>query len=62
MRPVVRIGALVLSALLMPLSTDAQWSNVPTITLAALAQDPRIPLALEAVAFRNRQFAEIGTP
>jgi hypothetical protein len=35
---------------------------VPTITLAALAQDPRIPLALEAVAFWNRQFAEIGTP
>ena len=62
MRPVVRIGALALGALLMPLPTGAQWSKVPTITLAAQAQDPRIPLALEAVAFWNRQFTEIGTP
>jgi hypothetical protein len=62
MRPVVRMGALVLSALLMPFPTDAQWSKVPTITLAALAQDARIPLPLEAVAFWNRQFAEGCTP
>jgi hypothetical protein len=62
MRPVVRSRALVLSALLMPLPTAAQWGKVPTITIAALAQDPRIPLALEAVEFWNRQLAEIGTP
>jgi len=62
MRPVVRVRALVLSALLMPLPTAAQWGKVPTITIAALAQDPRIPLALEAVEFWNRQLAEIGTP
>jgi hypothetical protein len=62
MRPVVRIGALVLSALLTPGPTDAQWGKAPTIILAAPAQDPRIPLALEAVEFWNRQLAEIGTP
>jgi hypothetical protein len=62
MRPVVRIRALVLSAPLIPLPTAAQWGKVPTITIAALAQAPRIPLALEAVEFWNRQLAEIGTP
>jgi hypothetical protein len=62
MRPIALIGALVLSALLTLLPTDAQWGKVPTITLSAPAQDPRIPLALEAVEFWNRQLAEIGTP
>jgi hypothetical protein len=62
MRPIALIGALVLSALLAPGPTDAQWGEVPTITIAAPAQDARIPLALEAVAFWNRQFTELGTP
>jgi hypothetical protein len=62
MRPMTLIGALVLSALLTPGAPNAQWGTVPTITIAAPAQDPRIPLALEAVAFWNRQFAEVGTP
>jgi hypothetical protein len=62
MRPTALIGALVLSALLAPSPTDAQWGKVPTITIAAPAQDARIPLALEAVAFWNRQFTELGTP
>jgi Matrixin len=62
MRPIALIGALVLSALLTPLPTAAQWGKVPTITLSALAHDPRLPLALEAVEFWNRQLAEIGTP
>jgi hypothetical protein len=62
MRPIALIGALVLSALLTPGPTDAQWGKVPTITIAASAQDSRVPLALEAVAFWNRQFAELGTP
>lgn len=62
MRPITLIGALVLSALLMPGTTDAQWGKVPTITIAAPSQDLRIPLALEAVAFWNRQFAEVGSP
>jgi hypothetical protein len=61
-RPIALIGALVLSALLTPLPTDAQWGKVPTITLSAPAQDPHIPLALEAVEFWNRQLTEIGTP
>jgi hypothetical protein len=62
MRPIVLLGALVLSALLTPGPTYAQWGKVPTITLAGPAQDSRIPLALEAVAFWNRQLAELGTP
>jgi hypothetical protein len=62
MGPMALIGALVLSALLTPVPTDAQWGTVPTITIAAPAQDARIPLALEAVEFWNRQLAELGTP
>lgn len=62
MKPMVLIVAVALSALLTPGPTDARWGTVPTITLAAPAQDARIPLALEAVAFWNRQFAELGTP
>jgi hypothetical protein len=62
LRPIALIGALVLNALLTPGPTDAQWGKVPTITIAALARDARIPLALEAVEFWNRQLAEIGTP
>jgi hypothetical protein len=61
-KPMVLIVAVALSALLTPGPTDARWGTVPTITLAAPAQDARIPLALEAVAFWNRQFAELGTP
>jgi hypothetical protein len=62
MRPTGLIAALVVDSLLTPLATDVQWGKVPTITLAAPAQDPRIPLALEAVEFWNRQLAEIGIP
>jgi hypothetical protein len=62
MTPIALIAALVLSALLTPHPTDAQWGKVPTITLSAPAQDARIPLTLEAVAFWNRQLAEVGTP
>ena len=62
MRPIALIGALALSFLPTPGPTDAQWGKIPTITIAAPAQDARIPLALEAVAFWNRQFAELGTP
>jgi hypothetical protein len=62
MRPIALLGALVLSALLTPGPTGAQWGKVPAIALAAPARDTRIPLALEAVAFWNRQFAELGTP
>jgi hypothetical protein len=62
MRPIALIRALVLSALLTPGPTDAQWGKVSTVTMAAPSQDSRVPLALEAVAFWNRQFAELGTP
>jgi hypothetical protein len=62
MRPIALIGVLVLSALLTPGPTNAQWGKVPTITIAALARDARIPLVLEAGEFWNCQLAEIGTP
>jgi hypothetical protein len=62
MRPIMWSGTLRLSALLTPRATDAPWGKVPTIALSALAQDPRIPLTLEAVEFWNRQLAELGTP
>jgi hypothetical protein len=62
MRAIAFIGALVFGFLLTPGPTNAQWGKVPAITLSAPAQDLRIPLALEAVAFWNRQLAEIGTP
>jgi hypothetical protein len=62
MRPIALLGALVLSALLTPGPTDAQWGKVPTLAIATPAQDARIPLALEAVAFWNRQPAELDTP
>ena len=38
------------------------WTKVPTIVLVAPEQDPRLPMAHEAIAFWNRMFAEIGTP
>ena len=62
MKPMALIGALVLSVLLTLGPTDAHWGKVPAITIAAPAQDARISLALEAVAFWNRQFTELGTP
>jgi len=62
MRPIALIGALVLSALLTSGKTDAQWGKVPIITIAALARDARIPLAMEAVEFWNPQLTEIGAP
>jgi hypothetical protein len=46
MKPIALIGVLVLSTLLTPGATEAQWGKVPTITLSAPAQDRRIPLAL----------------
>jgi hypothetical protein len=61
MRTIALIGVLVLGSLLMPPPTDAQWDKLPIITLSAPEQDPRIPLALEAVVFWNRQLTEIGT-
>jgi hypothetical protein len=44
MRPVVRLGAVVHSALLTPFPTDAQWGKVPTFTEAAPAQAPQRPV------------------
>lgn len=52
---------LALRTLLVPLASYAQWDKMPAITVAAPAQDPRVPLAVEAVEFWNRQFAELGT-
>jgi hypothetical protein len=62
MGQIILIGALVLSTILTPAPTDAHWGTVPTITIVAPPQDTRIALDLEAVAFWNRQFAELGTP
>jgi hypothetical protein len=38
------------------------WTNVPSITILATDNDPRVSLMRDAVAFWNRTFAEIGSP
>jgi hypothetical protein len=37
-------------------------ARLQALSIAAPAQDARIPTVLEAVTFWNRQFADIGTP
>src|SRR5919197_333608 len=54
--------ALALGILFTSLPSDAQWNKVPSVTVSAPAQDPRIQLAFDAVNLWNRQLAEIGTP
>jgi hypothetical protein len=70
------IGRLILGlALLVPLSCQAQaparsaaggpvaaWTNVPAVVvIGGNANDARLPLVLDAVAFWNRTFAELGS-
>jgi len=38
------------------------WTKIPSITLVARADDPRVELASAAIGYWNRRFAEIGTP
>ncbi len=38
------------------------WSKLPSVTISALADDPRIQKAREAVDHWNTQFAEMGSP
>jgi hypothetical protein len=38
------------------------WRKVPAITIAAAADDPRLPAVHEAIAYWNGVFAELGTP
>jgi hypothetical protein len=40
----------------------APWDRVPTVLIASPAGDPRIPLVLDAVAYWNQQFQNLGTP
>lgn len=53
---------LALSILLASPPSAAQWDKIPSVTVSAPEQDPRIQLAFEAIHFWNRQLAEIGTP
>lgn len=39
----------------------APWAKVPAVLVLSAADDPRIPLAHEAVDFWNRAFAELGS-
>jgi hypothetical protein len=70
------VGLLILGlALLVPLSCQAQaparsaaggsvapWTNVPAVVvIGANPNDARVPLVLDAVAFWNRTFAELGS-
>jgi hypothetical protein len=38
------------------------WRKVPAITIAAAADDPRLPAVHDAIAYWNGVFAELGTP
>jgi putative ABC transport system substrate-binding protein len=38
------------------------WNLMPTITVVSGADDPRVPLVSDAVAFWNDTFAQLGTP
>jgi putative ABC transport system substrate-binding protein len=44
-----------------PLGWNLGWRLMPTITVVAAADDPRLPLVGDAVAFWNDRFAELGT-
>ena len=41
---------------------ERPWTKIPSVTISARADDPRIQLAREAVDFWNQQLAELGTP
>jgi hypothetical protein len=41
---------------------DRAWTRQPAVVISARSTDPAIELALAAIAFWNRQFAELGTP
>src|SRR5262245_23429327 len=60
----MKIIALVLAALLSS-AAHAQfgvWRKTPTIVVAGAEGDPRIALVDEAIAYWNRELAEIGSP
>ena len=41
---------------------ERPWTKIPSVTISAPPDDPRIQLVREAVDFWNRQLAELGTP
>jgi CHAT domain-containing protein/tetratricopeptide (TPR) repeat protein len=45
-----------------PARRPGAWNVVPTITVVSAADDPRLPLVVDAVAFWNDAFADLGTP
>jgi hypothetical protein len=49
------------SAAAAPIWSSA-WTKIPSITLIARADDPRIESARAAIDYWNRRLAEIGTP
>ena len=41
---------------------ERPWTKIPSVTISARADNPRIQLAREAVDFWNQQLVELGTP
>ena len=41
---------------------ERSWNRIPYVAVASRENDPRIALAVEAVEFWNKTFAEIGAP
>lgn len=54
--------ATVVLAAALAWAKPSKWTQPPTITVIAEAGDPRNEAVLEAVAFWNRTFAELGAP
>jgi len=44
-----------------PAAWQTPWTGLPAIAVLGRSDDPRVPLARDAVAYWNRNFAEIGT-
>jgi hypothetical protein len=43
-------------------SRSMHWTKIPSVTVVSAAGDSRIEAVREAIAFRNRTFADMGTP
>ena len=43
------------------IAVGTAWTQIPAITVVGTADDPRLPLVRDAVAFWNRTFTELGS-
>jgi hypothetical protein len=43
-------------------SRSMHWTKIPSVTVISAAGDSRVEAVLEAIAFWNRTFADLGTP